>query len=168
MIEASRQGALISAGTLLGAGLGGFLDGIVLHQILQWHNMLSNVVPPTDLVTVKYNMVYDGLFHLMTWVVTAVGLALLWRAGQDPRVPWSTRTLLGSLALGWGLFNLSEGILDHLVFGLHHVRPGEHQLAWDLAFSAFGALLVAIGSVLVRSGRRDRTARGGLSTAKRA
>ena len=32
---------LISAGTLLGIGLGGFVDGIVLHQMLQVHNMLS-------------------------------------------------------------------------------------------------------------------------------
>jgi len=30
-----------SAGILLGIGLGGFVDGIVLHQILQWHHMLT-------------------------------------------------------------------------------------------------------------------------------
>jgi uncharacterized membrane protein len=27
---------------VLGIGLGGFLDGIVLHQILQWHHMLTS------------------------------------------------------------------------------------------------------------------------------
>jgi len=26
----------------LGIGLGGFFDGIVLHQILQWHHMLTS------------------------------------------------------------------------------------------------------------------------------
>ncbi len=31
---------LIAAGVLMGAGLGGFVDGIALHQILQWHMML--------------------------------------------------------------------------------------------------------------------------------
>lgn len=36
-------------GVLLGVGLGGFVDGILLHQILQWHHMVSNVVPPTTL-----------------------------------------------------------------------------------------------------------------------
>ena len=51
-----RQGPLVSAGILLGTGLGGFVDGIVLHQILQWHNMLSSIRPPTDLITMKYNM----------------------------------------------------------------------------------------------------------------
>ncbi len=28
--------------TILGVGLGGFVDGIVLHQVLQWHHMLSS------------------------------------------------------------------------------------------------------------------------------
>jgi uncharacterized membrane protein len=27
---------------LLGIGLGGFVDGIVLHQVLQWHHMLTD------------------------------------------------------------------------------------------------------------------------------
>ncbi|TIP73091.1 MAG: DUF2243 domain-containing protein, partial [Mesorhizobium sp.] len=30
-----------SAGILLGLGLGGFFDGIVLHQLLQWHHMAT-------------------------------------------------------------------------------------------------------------------------------
>jgi uncharacterized membrane protein len=32
----------ITGGVLLGLGLGGFVDGIVLHQILQWHHMLTD------------------------------------------------------------------------------------------------------------------------------
>ena len=28
---------LITSGMLLGVGFGGFVDGILLHQILQWH-----------------------------------------------------------------------------------------------------------------------------------
>jgi uncharacterized membrane protein len=31
----------IPPGLLLGAGLGGFFDGILFHQLLQWHNMVS-------------------------------------------------------------------------------------------------------------------------------
>ena len=30
-----------SAGGLFGLGLGGFFDDIVMHQVLQWHHMLS-------------------------------------------------------------------------------------------------------------------------------
>ncbi len=44
--KALRLGPLVAAGLVLGVGFGGFVDGIVLHQILQWHNMLSSVVPP--------------------------------------------------------------------------------------------------------------------------
>ncbi len=36
---------LIAAGLFLGLGLGGFVDGIALHQIVQWHHMLSSRVP---------------------------------------------------------------------------------------------------------------------------
>ena len=99
---------LIAAGTLLGIGMGGFVDGITFHQILQLHNMLSAKLPPTTLVNAEINMFWDGLFHAFTWAMTAIGLALLWRAGQRPEVPWSTRTFAGSLSLGWGLFNLVE------------------------------------------------------------
>ncbi|TIN47498.1 MAG: DUF2243 domain-containing protein, partial [Mesorhizobium sp.] len=31
---------------LLGFALGGFFDGIVLHQILQWHHLLSGLADP--------------------------------------------------------------------------------------------------------------------------
>jgi uncharacterized membrane protein len=155
-----HRGALIAAGALLGTGLGGFVDGIVFHQILQWHNMLSSEVPPVDLLNMKYNMVWDGVFHAFTWVVTAIGLGLLWRAGQKTTVPWSTRTFVGSLSLGWGLFNVIEGIVDHELLAIHHVHPGRGELLWDLAFLFFGALLVVVGTALIHAGRNDVRARG--------
>jgi uncharacterized membrane protein len=156
MSHGVRRGPITAAGTLLGAGLGGFLDGIVLHQILQWHNMLSSVVQPDTLVTMKYNMLFDGLFHAMTWLMTVAGLALLWQAGRKPEVPWSTRTFVGALALGWGLFNFVEGLINHQILGLHHVHPGANQLAWDVAFLLSGVGLIAAGSWSMRSARRER------------
>ncbi len=162
MAEARHHGAILSAGILLGTGLGGFFDGILLHQILQWHNMLSSVRPPTDLVSMKYNMLWDGIFHAFTWIMTVLGLARLWRAGQRADVPWSTRTFVGSLALGWGAFNFIEGLIDHQILGLHHVHPGEGQLAWDIGFLASGVILIAAGWALVRAGRRETTPRAGV------
>jgi uncharacterized membrane protein len=156
----TRRGVLVAAGVLLGVGLGGFFDGILFHQILQWHNMLSSRIPPTDLVSMKTNMVWDGLFHAFTWVMTVVGLGLLWRAGQHANVPWSTRTFAGSLVLGWGMFNLVEGIIDHQILGLHHLHPGEGQLAWDIGFLVFGVLQIVAGWALVHGGRHDVAARG--------
>jgi uncharacterized membrane protein len=149
-----RSGPLVAAGTLLGIGMGGFLDGIVFHQILQWHQMLSSWIPPVDLVSAKVNMVWDGLFHAVTWTTTMLGILLLWRATKRDDVPRSSRVLGGAMALGWGSFNGVEGLVDHQVLGVHHVHPGDGQLTWDLLFIASGVLLVTIGVLLVREGRR--------------
>jgi uncharacterized membrane protein len=149
-----HRGALIASGTLIGAGLGGFVDGILFHQILQWHNMLSSRVPPVTLVAMKYNMVWDGLFHAFTWLMTVIGLTMLWRWHErSPMSGWN-RTFAGSLALGWGLFNVIEGLINHHLFAIHHVHPGSNELGWDIGFLLFGAALIAAGSALIRSGRR--------------
>jgi len=157
---------LIAAALLLGVGLGGFVDGILFHQLLQWHQMLSaryprtGVPPEVAVVNMEVNMFWDGLFHAFTWAMTALGLGLLWRAGQRRDVPWSTRTFVGSLALGWGLFNLVEGVIDHFVLHVHHVTETPDHLAWDLGFLAFGGVLMSAGWALVRAGRPDTAARG--------
>jgi|SRR5512145_1999921 uncharacterized membrane protein len=53
----------ISAGILFGLGLGGFFDGIILHQVLQWHHMLtSNGYPPNSIHNLEVNTLWDGLF----------------------------------------------------------------------------------------------------------
>jgi uncharacterized membrane protein len=151
---------LIAAGVLMGAGLGGFVDGIVLHQILQWHNMLSSRMPPNDLVAAKVNMFWDGLFHAAVWVMTAIGLSVLWRAGGRRDVPWSGKTFAGALIIGWGLFNLIEGIIDHQILGIHHVNEyAENKLPWDLAFLASGIVFLLVGWMLIKSGQNDNAPR---------
>ncbi|MEH1892873.1 MAG: DUF2243 domain-containing protein [Nostoc sp.] len=145
-----RRAPLISAGICLGVGLGGFLDGILLHQLLQWHHMLSSIRPLTNTANIDLNMVWDGLFHALDWIFTVVGLVLLWRAGGRDDVPWSLQTFIGSIVIGSGLFDFVEGLIDHQILGIHHVKPGPNQLVWDLAFLAFGALLIVIGSIVVK------------------
>jgi uncharacterized membrane protein len=143
----------VRAGIVLGIGLGGFVDGIVLHQILQWHHMLTSAgFPATTVSNMEVNMVADGLFDATTWVITVVGLGLLWRAKKQDELP-PARFFVGSIAIGWGLFNLVEGIIDHHILGIHHVRSGPNQIVWDLAFLAFGAVLAVVGWILVRRGR---------------
>lgn len=146
---------LIAAGTLLGVGMGGFLDGIVFHQILQLHNMLSARRPPTSVANLEINMVWDGLFHAFTWTVTAVGLALLFRAGRRAEVPWSGRTLLGSMIFGWGLFNLVEGVIDHHILRVHHVVERLGLSVWDWAFLASGVVLIGLGWALIASAKNE-------------
>jgi uncharacterized membrane protein len=143
------------AGLVLGMGLGGFVDGILFHMLLQWHhvvcvNCLSGEQSPDDL---RREIFADGLFHVFTLGLTVAGLFMLWRAARRSEVFPSARWLAGALALGWGLFNLIEGVLSHHVLGLHHVKPGEARLAWDLGFLALGAALVAVGLRATRAGR---------------
>jgi uncharacterized membrane protein len=154
---------LITAGVLLGIGLGGFVDGIVLHQVLQWHHMLTSFgYPPTSVENLQINTLWDGIFHSSTWIATAVGLALLWKAARRPDVPWSTRAFVGSLGIGWGGFNLVEGIIDHQILGLHHVNetvPQSQWIYWDLGFLAFGAILVGAGWAFIQAGRHEQVER---------
>jgi uncharacterized membrane protein len=143
---------LLRAGLLLGVGLGAFVDGIVLHQLLQWHSMLSSQLPPTDLVALKVNMVWDGVFHAFAWATTAAGVLTLYRAARRNTQSWSAAAFGGALLSGWGLFNAVEGVIDHHLLELHHVHPGEGQLAWDLGFVALGVVQVLAGALLIRRG----------------
>src|SRR5512145_2025561 len=100
----------ISAGILFGVGLGGFFDGIVLHQVLQWHHMLTSAGYPADSVpNLEINTLWDGLFHVSTYMFVALGLAILWRAAHRTHVRWSGKLLVGTMLMGFGLFNLVEG-----------------------------------------------------------
>jgi len=145
----ANRGPLVAAGTCLGIGMGGFVDGIVFHQILQWHNMLSAVRPPTTLVNVEINMFWDGLFHAFTWITTALGIGLLWRAVARADAPRSTRTFVGSLSLGWGMFNLVEGVIDHHILQIHHVVETPGHLTYDITFLASGVILLGAGWVAI-------------------
>jgi uncharacterized membrane protein len=147
---------LTLSGILLGLGLGGFFDGIVLHQILQWHHMVSSTSRwnTSTLQGLKANTVGDGLFHAATWLMTLAGLALLWRVLDDRTrpVPWSRTAFIGLLLLGWGLFNVIEGLIDHQILGIHHVHSGAHHLWYDLGFLAWGALMLVAGWMLKQRG----------------
>lgn len=141
-------------GFLFGLGLGGFIDGIVPHQVLQWHHMLTGGTggEPSDTVAgLEANTLADGFFHLATWVLVALAMTLTvraWRAGRLAP-PW--RFHVGLLLAGWGAFNLVEGLVDHQILGLHHVRDDiGAPLGWDLAFLTFGAALVGAGIALTR------------------
>ncbi|MEU7057017.1 DUF2243 domain-containing protein [Streptomyces sp. NPDC046197] len=155
-------------GIVLGVGLGGFVDGILLHQLLRWHHMLSST--NHDHIGVKYydphtvsglemNTVWDGVFHAVCWVAVIVGLGILYsRVVDNRRAVWASRVLWGWILAGWGLFNLVEGILDHQILGIHHVRGGPHQAWWDAGFLVLGGLLLAGGHLWQRSGRPVDTA----------
>ena len=149
-----------TSGLLFGLGLGGFVDGIVLHQILQWHHMVSAETPPTTLAGLEVNTVADGFFHVATWLcVVAASITSIsaWRQG---RLAPSYSFHFGLVLAGWGIFNLVEGLIDHQLLGVHHVRDDlGAPLSWDLGFLASGVLLVVGGWGLHRRGARTLEAR---------
>jgi uncharacterized membrane protein len=153
----SARRPLISAGALLGMGLGGFVDGILLHQILQVHGMLTARLPKDSVAAVEINMFWDGIFHAFTWLLTVLGVALLFRAARRDPDP-STRTFVGALLLGYGAFNTVEGFVDHFVLHLHHVVERLGPSMWDVVFLASGLLMLVVGTALVRSAAPTRHA----------
>lgn len=139
-----------TSGIAFGIALAGFWDGISLHSILQWHHMISGKISPDTMAGMRTNMVADGLFDLFCWIVTIVALALLFRDAKHQTLP-RAKIYVGWILLGAGLFNLVEGIIDHEILQVHHVRPGPHWLAWDIGFLLVGGvLLMAIGWYLRR------------------
>ena len=139
---------------LLGVGLGGFVDGWALHQIAQWHNMGSAVLPPVTMAAMQRNMTWDGWFHAAVWLCTVVGLYWLAAAVRGGRRMPDARQLTGFLLLGWGAFNLVEGVIDHHLLELHHVRDlPVHVPSYDWLFLALGgAGFAALGWLLARGG----------------
>jgi uncharacterized membrane protein len=145
----------LPAGVVLGVGLGGFADGIVLHQIAQWHNMGSAILPPVTMAAMSRNMMWDGFFHLATWAITLIGVWMLWNEVQYRGRSISATGFAGELIFGWGVFNLVEGVIDHHILKLHHVRDVPVYVPiYDWMFlAAGGAGLLLLGWRLI--GQRD-------------
>lgn len=143
---------LETAAIVLGIGLGGFADGILLHQILQWHEMLSAKVPATDYVGKSVNMFWDGIFHFFCLIVTVIGVVLLWRVSRTIGAAKSGRLLAGGMLSGWAVFNLVEGIIDHQILKLHNVM--EYAYNHDVAnwvFLGSSVLMLLLGKWVAKS-----------------
>lgn len=149
----------VASGIFFGLGLGGFFDGIVLHQLLQWHHLVTSAgYPPDTVENLKVNTFWDGLFHGLTYVFVVIGLVILWRAARRSHVRWSSRLLLATFLMGFGLFNLVEGTISHQILGIHHVNETvarEYWIYWDLGFLAWGAVMLVGGWLLLRTSRRN-------------
>ena len=144
-----RRARVSTAAFLFGLGFGGLLDGILLHHIVHWHEMLSSAVPPDTRDAMLVNMRADGWFDLAMWLAAAVGVVFLFTAFRAPgRMP-SGRGFAGYVLIGWGAFNLVEGAVAHMILNLHHVRDlPAHVPAYDWSFLAGSALVLLIGLAL--------------------
>jgi uncharacterized membrane protein len=149
-----------TAAVLLGIGLGGLLDSIVLQQVLQQHLMMSAVVPLATVDALRTNLRWTGVVNAISWAFAMSGVISFYRAARHRMPVPSTRIFTGSLLIGWGGYNLVEGLLAHEILGLHHVVEGQHAVLSDMVFLVFGAaMLIALGALLLRP-RRDWITRG--------
>ena len=123
MIEEVRVRPLATPALLLGIGLGGVIDGILIG--------------------------WSGILLAVTWVLAVVGVILLFRAGRRDDVVWSWRIFLGTMLLGWGMFNVVEGVIDQRVRGIHHTQPGGNTFAWELGFVIIGGVALAVAAFAV-------------------
>lgn len=144
-IKADNSRALPWAGLALGFGLGGFFDGILLHQILQWHHLLSGVEEARQDLSVL--LLADGLFHLLMYLVTAFGLWLMWRARRAFAAAGGDRRLIAHVLLGFGAWHVVDGVLSHWVLGIHRIRMDvADPLLWDVLWLVlFGLLPLIVG-----------------------
>jgi len=150
--------SVVTAGFLFGLGFSGFFDGVVLHQILQWHHMLTSAgYADTTVAGLKLNTLADGLFHAVAYALTFSGLVVLWRALERGNLAWSSKAFGGALLMGAGIFDVVEGIIDHQILGIHHVKSGTNEFAWDMGFLALGAGLAIAGWLLLQAGKRQAT-----------
>ena len=160
-----RQAGLLGPGLLTGVGFGMFVDGIVLHQLLQWHHLLSNGkadrvgLPDRSSETVdglEFLVLWDGVFHAAAWVVVLLGVLWLTRrlASAPPADPWPVRSVTGLLLAGWGGFQAFDMVVNHQLLAVHQIREDvADPLPWDLGYLAAALVLVAVGTALHRSAR---------------
>jgi uncharacterized membrane protein len=142
---------------ILGIGLGGFIDGIIFHQVLQVHEMLSNKIPATDYTGKSINMFWDGIFHFFCLLVVLAGTILMWRLLSRKDINRSGKLFTAGLLGGWGIFNLVEGIIDHHILQLHNVI--EYAINPEIAnyiFLGISCILLFVAWVLFWSGVSGR------------
>jgi uncharacterized membrane protein len=144
---------LLIAGGVIGLALGGFFDGILLHQVLQWHHFLS-LVPGEALRDIRNQILADGMFHVAVYVIAAIGLALLWRARGGFAAGGADRRLLGAALLGFAAWQAADVGIFHWIIGIHRIRVDvPNPLAWDIGWLVVtGIPPLLLGLLLVRAG----------------
>jgi uncharacterized membrane protein len=142
----SATGRSIWSGVLIGVGVAAFLDETVFHQLLHWHHFY-------DKSTADIGLVSDGFFHAGGWLAIVAGLFLF--ADLQRRQAASRTRLWGGGFLGWGVFQLYDGLIQHKVFGLHQIRYHVDVLPYDVVWNVAGATGALIGLFLLRRVARE-------------
>ncbi len=141
----ASTGRSVLAGVLMGLGVAAFIDEVVFHQLLRWHHFY-------DRSTLDVGLVSDGFFHAGGWLAMVTGL-FLFADLQRRRVTVPKRVWAGGF-LGWGGFQIYDGIIQHKLLGLHQIRYDVDLLPYDLIWNGAAVVGLAIGAWLLLGSAR--------------
>lgn len=133
---------------VLGFAAGGLFDGILLHQILQWHHLLS-LVP--GVAGLRGQVLWDGYFHAFLYLAGGLGIAGLWRSrARLKEERW--KSVAGVLLFGFAAWHTIDSVVSHWWLGIHRIRiDSPDPLLWDLIWLVgFGIVPAIVGALLVR------------------
>jgi uncharacterized membrane protein len=147
---------LISAGILLGIGLGGLLNGILMNQIFQLHSMFSARLPQDQIAMVKESMVWDGIIHLFSWMITGIAVLVLWNAMMQHDIMRSGRIVAGAFIAGWGIFNSAEGLINHHFLEVHHIVEKFGLSIYDYIYIGAGIVFMLAGFLIIQKEIKKR------------
>ena len=144
--------ALLAAG-IFGFGFSGLIDVLLLHQVLQWHHLLSGIYPQNTLAGLRTNILADGLFSIAMVVIAGVGAGLVWRAERRSASPLAFRPVAGAAVVGLGVFDLYDVLVDHVLLGLHQPLSmgGKYNLHWAVV----SILIIGAGAYVYRTGMTE-------------
>jgi len=162
-----RPVATLRAAALVGAGLAAIAEHVVFCQLLRWHGLLTARLGmpgavPQRLVSLDPALLEaavlepaearaQGVFLAVAWLAVATGSVLLWRASSRAAAPATPAAFGGAMVAGWGAYQFIEGLLLHVVLGLHHVKEGVTPWLADGLYVVAGAMLAGIGWEFCRS-----------------
>jgi len=150
MTKKAKRSLLDYGSFILGFGFMGALDGIIFHQLLQWHSVYMATDRPGQIMS-------DGIFHFGVSIALVIGGILLWLAGNPTSVEKGNRFVLGGFLMGAGIFNVVEGIINHHLLQIHRVKPGDpNAMMYDLSFLALGFILAVIGYAIRKSSKKQQ------------
>lgn len=137
---------------MIGFALGGFFDGILLHQILQWHHLLSGIDDPAG-SDLHFQVTMDGLFHLLMYVVAVAGTIVIVARRAKSVHPATSSTILRLTLFGFGVWHVVDAVVSHWLLGIHRIRmDSDVPLLWDIAWLViFGIVPILIALLLPTS-----------------
>ena len=123
-------------------------------KVLQWHHLLS-LVPGQNIQRLTTQILADGLFHVLMYIVGLKGGAWLWRRREALAETGGSRPLRKGLLIGFGAWNVVDVVVFHWILEIHHIRLDVAQpLAWDVSW------LLGLGLAPIAAGAWQRTGRG--------